>query len=120
MEKNIRDVHELLKELEGVENKGELKIELSSYRTTQGKELPMYILNKQAFTFLIMGYTGAKATQFKLDYLKAFEKMEAYIRTIGKCLLTTKEIAKRECKTIKKEIGRIKKQVNVGLFLFFL
>ncbi len=50
-------------------------------------------MDKNAFTLLVMGYTGVKALQFKIDYIKAFDKMEEHIRTLGKSLLTTKEIA---------------------------
>ena len=43
---------------------------------------PMYYLSEQGFTLLAMGYTGAKAMQFKLAYMAAFEKMRDALNTI--------------------------------------
>ena len=43
---------------------------------------PMYYLSEQGFTLLAMGYTGAKAMQFKLAYMAAFEKMRDALNMI--------------------------------------
>ena len=37
----------------------------------------MYLLNRDGFTFVAMGFTGAKATEFKWNYIQAFNAMEA-------------------------------------------
>jgi Rha family phage regulatory protein len=37
---------------------------------------PMYEMTKDGFTLLVMGYTGAKAMQFKVAYINAFNEME--------------------------------------------
>jgi Rha family phage regulatory protein len=49
---------------------------LSSYKSEQNKRLPMYYMTKDGFTFLVMGYRGKKAAEFKEDYIKAFNLME--------------------------------------------
>lgn len=56
---------------------------LSSYISQQNKELPMYVMTKDGFSFLVMGYTGSKAGMFKEEYIKAFNKMEETIKTGG-------------------------------------
>ena len=33
-------------------------------------------MNRDGFTLLVLGFTGKKALQFKLDYIEAFNKME--------------------------------------------
>lgn len=38
------------------------------------------VMNRDGFTLLVMGFTGKKALQFKLDYIEAFNKMEAAIK----------------------------------------
>lgn len=53
----------------------------SSYVSEQGKEFPMFTMTKDGFSFLVMGYTGKKAAQFKEAYINAFNKMEAEIRS---------------------------------------
>lgn len=38
-------------------------------------------ITKNGFVFLVMGYTGAKAAQFKESYISAFDRMEAEIHS---------------------------------------
>nr|DAY92885.1 MAG TPA: KilAC domain protein [Caudoviricetes sp.] len=56
---------------------------VSSYISLQNKELPMYVMTKDGFSFLVMGYTGVKAGMFKEEYIKAFNKMEETIKNGG-------------------------------------
>lgn len=56
---------------------------VSSYISLQNKELPMYVMTKDGFSFLVMGYTGVKAGMFKEEYIKAFNKMEGTIKNGG-------------------------------------
>ena len=41
-----------------------------------GRKLKMYLMNRDGFTLLAMGFTGEKALKFKLDYIQAFNAME--------------------------------------------
>lgn len=41
---------------------------------------PYYVMNRDGFTLLAMGFTGKKALQFKICYIDAFNKMEEYIK----------------------------------------
>lgn len=43
----------------------------------------MYVMNKDGFTLLVMGYTGETAMKFKEDYIEAFNKMEETIKNGG-------------------------------------
>lgn len=40
------------------------------------KKEPYYTMTRDGFTFLVMGYRGKKAAQFKEAYIKAFNRME--------------------------------------------
>lgn len=53
---------------------------LSEYRDSTGRKLPMYILPRDGFTLLVMGYTGKEAMKFKLAYIEAFNAMEEQLR----------------------------------------
>lgn len=68
-----------------------------SYIASNGKKNPMYIMNRDGFTLLVMGYTGEKAIQFKLDYIKQFNTMEKALK--GKLLEREKGIAVRQALT---------------------
>ena len=37
------------------------------------KKVPMYVINRDGFTLLAMGFTGEKALRFKLEYINAME-----------------------------------------------
>ncbi|MFO1564168.1 phage antirepressor KilAC domain-containing protein [Lactiplantibacillus plantarum] len=41
---------------------------------------PIYYMNRDGFTLLAMGFTGDKALQFKLQYIKAFNEMEHQVK----------------------------------------
>jgi len=40
----------------------------------------MYVMNRDGFTLLVMGFTGKRAFQFKLAYIAAFNAMEKVIK----------------------------------------
>lgn len=51
------------------------------YKTTYVNEqnnqtYPMYLMNRDGFSLLVMGFTGAKALEWKLRYIQAFNEME--------------------------------------------
>lgn len=53
------------------------------YMNAKGEKRPAYILTRDGFTLLAMGFTGAKAVQFKVAYISAFNRMEQLIRGGG-------------------------------------
>lgn len=55
----------------------------SSYTNAQGKKQPCYCMTRDGFVFLAMGYRGAKAARFKELYIKRFNEMEQFIRTLA-------------------------------------
>lgn len=48
--------------------------------TNRGKQYPVYYITRDGFSLLVMGFTGAKALEWKLKYLTAFKRMEDIIR----------------------------------------
>ena len=46
------------------------------------KSYPMYEMNRDGFSLIVMGFTGEKALHWKISYIKAFNTMEEYIRSI--------------------------------------
>lgn len=51
----------------------------SSYIDAKGEHRPMYYINRDGFSLLVMGFTGRKALDWKLKYIEAFNQMEKYI-----------------------------------------
>lgn len=58
----------------------ELNFHPVTYRDSTGRERPMYLLTRDAFTLLAMGFTGARAVQFKVAYINAFNRMERLLK----------------------------------------
>jgi len=50
----------------------------STYKASNGKTNPEYLLTRDGFSLLAMGFTGAKALEWKLKYLEAFNKADLF------------------------------------------
>lgn len=75
-EKAHRGVLRDIRNLDCSEKFGKHNFVLTSYTDKQGKEKPMALMTRDGFTFLVMGYTGEKAAQFKEAYIEQFNRME--------------------------------------------
>lgn len=55
---------------------------LSKYKDSTGKWNPEYLLTKDGFTVVVMGFTGKKAMRFKEVYISRFNQMEQFIKSL--------------------------------------
>ena len=53
-----------------------------SYADSYGRKQKSVAMTRDGFTFLAMGFTGKKAAAFKEAYIKRFNEMERFIRTL--------------------------------------
>lgn len=110
----LRDIAALI-EMEPTTN---LNFEECSYKASEGgRSYRAFDMTRDGFTLLAMGFTGAKALQFKLAYIAAFNEMEAKLKTSTPALpnfadpaaaaiawaeeYRAKEAAKREVEKLK-------------------
>lgn len=56
--------------------------EKDKYKNSQNKSQPKYLMSRDGFTLLAMGFTGEKALRFKLDYINRFNQMESFILSL--------------------------------------
>ncbi len=71
----VRDIEGLIKDLKSDTSKLRSQMfTLSTYKN-RGKDYKQYLLTQDGFTLLAMGFTGAKALEFKLAYINAFNVM---------------------------------------------
>ena len=98
-EKNHRDVMESIRNIGEAISTAEFSalFYLDSYKASNGKTNPMYLMTRDGFTLLAMGYNGDKAMKFKLAYIKQFNEMEKVL--IGKQKEREKGIAVRQALT---------------------
>lgn len=73
----LRDIRTLLGQIEESSKLSAPLFQESFYISEQKKRLPMYFMNRDGFSLLVMGFTGKKAFQWKLSYIQAFNKMES-------------------------------------------
>lgn len=79
----LRDVENIVKE--GCSNLSRPLFIESKYQHPQNKQwYKEYLLTRDGFSLLVMGFTGAKALQWKLKYIEAFNKMERALRELNK------------------------------------
>lgn len=91
---------DVLRDVENLECSDEFRernFALSSYRSVQNREFPLYLITRDGFTLLVMGYTGDKAMKFKEAYIRQFNAMEKAL--IGKMKEREKGIAVRQALT---------------------
>jgi Rha family phage regulatory protein len=53
---------------------------LGAFRDKNGQNRPMIEMTRDGFSFLVMGFTGRKADDWKWKYIDAFNRMEAELR----------------------------------------
>lgn len=52
----------------------------TSYKDASGKLNPMYLMNRDGFSLLVMGFTGKRALEWKIKYIEAFNAMEKQLK----------------------------------------
>ena len=60
----------------------------TSYKAGTGKSYKEYLMNRDGFSLLVMGFTGKEAMEWKIKYINAFNEME---RKLAKPQLTPAE-----------------------------
>jgi len=60
-----------------------LNFKQSTYKDSRGKKQPEVLLTKDGFAFIVMGFTGKKAAQFKEAYINRFNEMEKALKDLN-------------------------------------
>ena len=55
----------------------------STYLNERGQSFPVFVMNRDGFSLLAMGLTGAKAMQFKVGFIEQFNQMETIIKDVA-------------------------------------
>lgn len=76
----LRDIRNLDCSKEFHERNFAFMVEMNKLPQGGSQKSQYYTMTKDGFTFLVMGYTGAKAARFKEAYISAFNRMEKKLR----------------------------------------
>ena len=80
----LRDIRDLITQAKGLHKSVESSMFTeTTYTNKQNKQQPMYLMTRDGFSLLAMGFTGKKALQFKLKFIDAFNRMEAQLKTLA-------------------------------------
>lgn len=78
----LRDIENIISNM--VDEFGNPKLDrqmfIESTYENRGKQYKEYLLTRDGFSLLVMGFTGKEALQWKLQYIEAFNRMEEYIK----------------------------------------
>ncbi|MBF0181317.1 MAG: Rha family transcriptional regulator [Magnetococcales bacterium] len=76
---------------------GLLNFQGVEYVDAKGEKRPMVAMTRDGFSLLAMGFTGAKAVQWKIRFINAFNVMERHILQEAKAELRKARQAARQC-----------------------
>lgn len=76
----VRTIETLLEGMLKIEETQKMFWKSHYVEKQNGQRYPKYIMNRDGFSLLVMGFTGKKALEWKLQYIKAFNQMEAFIK----------------------------------------
>jgi Rha family phage regulatory protein len=89
-DKKHKHVLDSIDSMKGVaENWATLFYETTYIHEQNKQEYRQFLMNRDGFTLLVMGFTGKSAMKFKIDYMNAFNQMEKEIQLPR--ILTDKE-----------------------------
>lgn len=77
----------------------------SAYKDSMNRHQEEFLLTRDGFSLLVMGFTGAKALQWKLKYIEAFNKMETKLKEIKE--LSPMELMELQFKALKEQKEKI-------------
>lgn len=113
-EKNHRDVLEAIRtKTHSAENSAQYQkmfVE-GTYKDKSGKSNKLYYMNRDGFSFIVMGFTGRKADSFKLRYIDAFNAMENELKQQAMGIPTSMSQALRLAADQAEKIEQMKPKV---------
>lgn len=114
-DKRHADVIEKIEELIKTENSVMTMFIESSYKAGTGKSYKEYLITRDGFSLLVMGFTGSKALEWKIKYIEAFNKMEQALKKPQK-QLTPIEMMELQFKILKEQgqkLDEVEEKVEV-------
>lgn len=96
-----------------------------TYKADNGHTYRKMYMNRDGFSLLAMGFTGKKALEWKLQYIKAFNQMESFIKEkTTQTWIETRQAGKltrkAETDTIKKLVEYAKSQGSTHADMLYM
>lgn len=88
----------------------QLNFERITYKDARNREQTAYEMTKDGFSFLVMGYTGAKAGEFKEKFISEFNKRESLLKNDDYILMRSQQILQKRIEIAEEKIKRLEQQ----------
>lgn len=82
----------------------------------RGNEYTEYLLTRDGFSLLVMGFTGVKALEWKLKYIQAFNRLE---KKYKEDLLQLQNEAFKEITILKLKIKDLESKISLPVKVVF-
>lgn len=80
----------------------------STYKDEYGRDKTEYLLTRDGFTLLAMGFRGPKALKFKMDYIEAYNAMEQAIASLKEEQIDlARRLAERNNRYFERSVERL-------------
>lgn len=79
-------------------------IESSYVNEQNGLTLPMYLMTRDGFSLLAMGFTGERALEFKMKFLKAFNAMGELLSSDEYILMRSQQILQKKAELLSQKL----------------
>ena len=90
-----------------------LNFERITYKDARNREQQAYEMTKDGFSFLVMGYTGEKAGQFKENFINEFNKREMMLKSDDYILMRSQQILNRRIELAEQKVKQLEAE-NAG------
>lgn len=94
------------------QNFNRLNFERITYRDARNREQTAYEMTKDGFSFLVMGYTGAKAGEFKEKFIAEFNKREMMLRDDDYILMRSQQILQKRVEAAEQKVKQLEAQTE--------
>ena len=110
----LRDIQGLIGGVDGSQSPklGSELFYLTEYTTDRGRTYPMYLMNRDGFSLLVMGFTGPEALEWKLKYIQAFNAMEQKLNSPEYVMKRALTMADEKIKALEQKIENDKPKVQ--------
>lgn len=81
-----------------------LNFERITYRDSRNREQTAYEMTKDGFSFLVMGYTGAKAGEFKERFISEFNRREMMLKDDDYILMRSQQILQKRVEAAEQRV----------------
>lgn len=105
----LRDIKNLIG---GVQNWADLFYETTYVHPQNKQQYPMFLMNRDGFSLLVMGFTGKDALDWKVKYIGAFNEMENKLNSPEFIVQRAMAIMKQKCDALLLENKELEQKVE--------